>query len=62
MGVAITAYLVRRLRHSLLVLVGVLAIVFVLGRGIADPARIMRAPDAPQDRVISPSAEPGTFG
>jgi len=40
-----TAYLARRLVHSALVLFGVLTLVFVLGHGIGDPAKIMLPPE-----------------
>ena len=57
--VAITAYLIRRLGHSLLVLVGVLVLVFVLGRGIGDPAKMMLAPDASQEQYLATRAQYG---
>jgi peptide/nickel transport system permease protein len=49
-GVAITAYLARRLVHSFGVVVGVLIIVFLLGHGIGDPAKIMLPPEAPEQQ------------
>ncbi|MCC7367150.1 MAG: ABC transporter permease [Chloroflexi bacterium] len=58
-GVAITAYLVRRLIHSVLVLAGVLIFVFVLGRGIGDPAKMMLAPDASQEQYLATRAQYG---
>jgi peptide/nickel transport system permease protein len=40
-----TAYLARRLTHSTLVLFGVLTLVFLLGHGIGDPAKIILPPE-----------------
>ena len=57
--VAITAYLIRRFAHSLLVLVGVLVIVFLLGHGIGDPAKIMLPPDASQEQYLAIRAQYG---
>lgn len=59
MGVVITAYLVRRLGHSLLVLAGLLIFVFVLGRGIGDPAKMMLAPDASHEQYLATRAQYG---
>jgi peptide/nickel transport system permease protein len=59
MGVVITAYLVRRIGHSLLVLAGLLIFVFVLGRGIGDPAKMMLAPDASQEQYLATRAQYG---
>lgn len=59
MGVAITAYLVRRIGHSLLVLTGLLIFVFVLGRGIGDPAKMMLAPDASQEQYLATRVQYG---
>ncbi len=43
-------YLVRRIMHSLLVVIGVVTIVFVLSRMAGDPAVLLVAPDAtPED-------------
>jgi peptide/nickel transport system permease protein len=57
--VAITAYLIRRLGHSVLVLAGLLVFVFVLGRGIGDPAKMMIAPDASQEQYLATRAQYG---
>jgi peptide/nickel transport system permease protein len=48
--VGITAYLTRRLFHSVLVLIGVLTVVFLVGHGIGDPARLMLSPEASQEQ------------
>src|SRR5436190_1120469 len=47
-----TAYLLKRLVHSVLVLLGVLILVFLLGHGIGDPAKLMLPPDAPQAQYL----------
>jgi peptide/nickel transport system permease protein len=48
-----TAYLLRRIVHSILVIIGVLMIVFLLGHGIGDPAKIMLAPEASQEQYLA---------
>src|SRR5436190_23718465 len=47
-----TAYLIRRLGHSVLVVVGLLLFVFLLGHGIGDPAKMMLAPEASQEQYL----------
>ena len=44
-------YLLRRLLHSLLVLIGVLCVVFVIGHAIGDPAKLMLPIDATDEQV-----------
>src|SRR5581483_2143245 len=44
-------YLVRRLLHSVFVLAGVLCVVFVVGHGLGDPAKLMLPIDAPEEQV-----------
>jgi peptide/nickel transport system permease protein len=46
-----TAYLIRRLFHSLFVLVGVSLLVFFVGRMIGDPARLMLPLEASEAQV-----------
>src|SRR3954452_23442412 len=46
-----TAYLIRRLIHSLFVLVGVSLLVFLVGRTIGDPARLMLPLEASEAQV-----------
>jgi peptide/nickel transport system permease protein len=47
-----TAYLARRLAHSALVLFGVLTLVFLLGHGIGDPAKIILPPEHTQQQYL----------
>lgn len=47
----ITAYLIRRLLQSILVLVGVSVVVFVVTRAIGDPARMMLPLEATEEQV-----------
>ena len=47
-----TAYLIRRVAHSVLVLVGVLTLVFLLGHGIGDPAKIILPPEHTQQQYL----------
>jgi peptide/nickel transport system permease protein len=44
-------YLLRRLLHSILVLVGVLCVVFVIGHGLGDPAKLMLPIDASDEQI-----------
>jgi peptide/nickel transport system permease protein len=44
-------YLFRRLLHSILVLAGVLCVVFVIGHGLGDPAKLMLPIDASDDQI-----------
>lgn len=44
-------YLARRLMHSVFVLVGVLAVVFIIGHGLGDPAKLILPIDAPDEQV-----------
>jgi peptide/nickel transport system permease protein len=44
-------YLIRRLLHSLLVLAGVLTVVFVIGHGLGDPAKLMLPIDASDEQI-----------
>src|SRR5215207_8013889 len=46
-----TAYLIRRLIHSLFVLIGVSLLVFFVGRTIGDPARLMLPMEASEAQV-----------
>src|SRR3954452_4099625 len=46
-----TAYLIRRLIHSLFVLIGVSLLVFFVGRMIGDPARLMLPLEASEAQV-----------
>ncbi|MDH4208350.1 MAG: ABC transporter permease [Anaerolineae bacterium] len=46
-----TAYLIRRLLQSILVIVGVSVIVFVITRAIGDPARMMLPLEASEEQV-----------
>lgn len=48
----IVAYLLRRLVHSIIVLLCVLVFVFLLGHGIGDPAMLMLPPDAPREQYF----------
>src|SRR5215210_7299337 len=52
-------YLLRRLLHSLLVLIGVLCVVFVIGHGIGDPAKLMLPIDATDEQVRALRAKLG---
>ena len=47
------AYLIKRVVHSVLVLVGVLIIVFLVGHGIGDPAKLMLPPEAPMEQYLA---------
>src|SRR5919199_6192 len=47
-----TAYLVKRLAHSALVLFAVLTLVFLLGHGIGDPAKIILPPEHTQQQYL----------
>jgi peptide/nickel transport system permease protein len=58
-GDAITAYLIRRLFHSCAVILAVLILVFLLGHGIGDPAKIMLPPEAPQAQYLELRAKLG---
>ena len=58
-GVAITAYLIKRLGHSVLVVVGLLLFVFLLGHGIGDPAKMMLAPEASHEQYLATRAQYG---
>ncbi len=49
--VRITAYLIRRLLQSILVIVGVSVVVFVITRAIGDPARMMLPLEATDEQV-----------
>jgi peptide/nickel transport system permease protein len=49
--VRITAYLIRRLLQSVLVIVGVSMVVFVITRAIGDPARMMMPLEATDEQV-----------
>jgi peptide/nickel transport system permease protein len=44
-------YLLRRLLHSVLVLAGVLCVVFVIGHGLGDPAKLMLPIDASDEQI-----------
>ncbi len=44
-------YLLRRLLHSMLVLAGVLCVVFVIGHGLGDPAKLMLPIDASDEQI-----------
>jgi peptide/nickel transport system permease protein len=44
-------YLLRRLLHSILVLAGVLCVVFVIGHGLGDPAKLMLPIDASEEQI-----------
>jgi peptide/nickel transport system permease protein len=46
-----TAYLIRRLIHSVFVLIGVSLLVFFVGRMIGDPARLMLPLEASEEQV-----------
>jgi peptide/nickel transport system permease protein len=46
-----TAYLIRRLFHSIFVLIGVVLLVFFVGRMIGDPARLMLPLEASEAQV-----------
>src|SRR3954469_25593780 len=46
-----TAYLLRRLFHSIFVLIGVSLLVFFVGRMIGDPARLMLPLEASEAQV-----------
>ena len=56
---AITAYLIKRLGHSLRVVVGLLLFVFLLGHGIGDPAKMMLAPEASHEQYLATRAQYG---
>lgn len=58
-GDAITAYLIRRLIHSCAVVLAVLIVVFLLGHGIGDPAKIMLPPEAPHQQYLDLRAKLG---
>jgi peptide/nickel transport system permease protein len=58
-GIAITAYLTKRLAHSVLVLIGLLLFVFLLGHGIGDPAKMMLAPEASYEQYVATRAQYG---
>ena len=58
-GIAITAYLIKRLGHSVLVVVGLLLFVFLLGHGIGDPAKMMLAPEASHEQYLATRAQYG---
>jgi peptide/nickel transport system permease protein len=45
-------YLIRRLLHSVFVLLGVLCVVFIVGHGLGDPAKLMLPIDAPEEQVL----------
>jgi peptide/nickel transport system permease protein len=47
------AYLIKRVVHSVLVLGGVLIIVFIVGHGIGDPAKLMLPPEAPMEQYLA---------
>jgi peptide/nickel transport system permease protein len=49
--IAITAYFIRRLLQSILVIVGVSVIVFIITRAIGDPARMMLPLEATDEQV-----------
>jgi len=49
--IRITAYLIRRLLQSILVIVGVSVVVFVITRAIGDPARMMMPLEATDEQV-----------
>src|SRR5688500_6634263 len=46
-----TAYLIRRLIHSCFVLLGVSLLVFIVGRMIGDPARLMLPLEASEAQI-----------
>jgi len=45
------SYLARRLMHSILVLAGVLTVVFIIGHGLGDPAKLILPIDATDEQV-----------
>ncbi|MEL7235233.1 MAG: hypothetical protein AAGK74_12095 [Chloroflexota bacterium] len=47
----IVNYLIRRLFHAVLVLFAVVSIVFILGRVVGDPVRIVLGVEVPEERV-----------
>src|SRR5438093_7755757 len=47
-----TAYLARRLVHSAAVVLAVLVLVFLLGHGIGDPAKIILPPEHSQQQYL----------
>ncbi|MDQ4044416.1 MAG: ABC transporter permease [Chloroflexota bacterium] len=50
-GSAITRYLLRRLAHSVLILVGLVIVVFFVTHMLGDPARLMLRPEATEEQV-----------
>ena len=58
-GDAITAYLIRRLFHSCAVILAVLILVFLLGHGIGDPAKIMLPPESARQQYLDLRAKLG---